>query len=381
MISAKMYQFFSPTQIKYGFGSTSNITSELSQLGCSRPLVVTDVGVFNAGICQNIVDILASERIDFSIYSDIVEDPNTAIVSKSAEKFKEDKCDSVICVGGGSALCAGKATALSAANSAPLWEYKGVNKYENPPYPCICIPTTAGSGCEVSGALVLTDERNDKILEILGKTIYPEIALLDPMMLKTLPTRPAIFAGIDALTHAIESLWTTEATPLTDSIAIEAAAMIFQNIIRAVYTDDMQAKGNMLFASTMANIACGNAKLGLVHALANTLHGKVPHGMANGIMFYPVFEFNLPICYTKLALLALRLGEKEEDDWSLALCIADRIEQLYDEFDFPRKFASDQLKDSQIPELVKFSIDHPQAKFNIRKSTIEDQINLFRKTI
>lgn len=219
-------------------------------------------------------------------FTDVRQNPDVACVSRGVEAFRAAQADLVVAVGGGSPMCAAKAIALIATNGGTIRDYEGFGKVSQRPLPTICLPTTAGSGTEVSAVTIITDEKRHIKMAIGSPLAFPPLAILDPELLLTLPFRQAAASGMDALSHAIEACLTTQATPLTNALALGAIRLMGENLVRAAKTRDLEAKGACLLASSMANMACGNARLGLNHALTwpiSSLFG-VPHGLANGIM-------------------------------------------------------------------------------------------------
>ena len=169
-------------------------------------------------------------------------DPVQKPCEKGADLLRSEGCDGVIVVGGGSPMCAGKGIALVATNGGSIAEYEGAERYKIAPLPVIGIPTTAGAGSEVSPTFVITDEKRNYKMAIRGDTCHPKVAILDPLLLLNIPYWPGINAGMDALAHAIGACCTTEATPITDSLAIAAFAMMMRHLVPSVLTNDLEAK-------------------------------------------------------------------------------------------------------------------------------------------
>jgi alcohol dehydrogenase len=238
----------------------------------------------------------------------------------------------------------------------------------------IGVPTTAGSGSEVSPTFLITNEEKNIKMAIGSDIGYPPTAILDPNLLRSLPARQAIWSGLDALSHAIESLCTNLSTPLTDAIALRAIQMMFQNLAPAAFTDNMEAKSKQLLASTMANIACGNAKLGLVHAFSfpfGNLH--IPHGLACGLMLPFVMEFNLPACQEKFAEMAIAIGENPNYSVDqLAYRAIERVKKLYKELSFPSRVTEKEVPKDKFDQIVKEAATQSQMRFNIRRANEKD---------
>ena len=203
---------------------------------------------------------------------------------------------------------------------------------------------------------------------------YPPVAILDPNLLRSLPPRQAVWSGLDALTHAVESLCTNLSTPLTDAIALRAIQMMFMSLAPAAFTDSTAARSKQLLASTMANIACGNSKLGLVHAFSfpfGNLH--IPHGLACGLMLPFVMEYNLPHAKEKFAQMAATIGEKADQPAdALADRAIERVKKLYVELGFPTCVTEGQVPRERLDQVVKEAAGASQMRFNVRKANEKD---------
>ena len=377
-----VYTFQLGTTIHHGFNSLSRLAAEVRRLGGGKVLVVSDKGVSGAGLTDRVTKHLTSEDISHVVFDDVEVDPCIATVERALAFLRKERCDVIAAVGGGSPVCAAKGIALLATNGGSLRDYEGMNRYGTSPLPVIAIPTTAGAGSEVSPVFIVTDEARNFKIDIGGPACFPRVAILDPLLLRDIPFWPAVNAGLDALTHAVEACCTGLATPLTDCIALEAIRMIVQNLAPAVLTNDLEAKNQQLLASTMANVACGNAKLGLVHALSKPLSAfHLPHGYANGILLPFVMEFNLPACAGKLARMARALGEghREEGEQRLAELAVHRVKQLYASLGFPNKLDEEQVSPNAIPEMVESAMTQAMWRFNVRRSTKEDLAGIYAR--
>jgi len=314
----------------------------------------------------------------------VPQDPGTRKVESGVKLLRATGCNIVAVVGGGSPLCAGKAIALVATNGGNIRDYEGLEKYQNPPLPVIAIPTTAGSGSEVSASFIISDEQRDNYkLTVNGYHCYPKVALLDPLLVRSLPPRQFIYSGVDALVHAIEATCTTQSTPLTDAIAYDAVRLIFNNLSRAACSGDLEAKGLQLLASTMANIACGNAKLGLVHSMSQPLGSfyHLAHGLTNGILLPYVMEYNLPAAVDKLAGMAAVLGLAGAGPGRLdqARAAIKAIKDLLDVVDFPDRIPEEKVPREDIPRLAKTAMGRSQVKLNLRKPTEGDVVEIYER--
>ncbi len=379
-----LFNFYMPTRIIHGFGSAQETGREAAALNMKKVLLVTDKGVKGAGLTDKVVASLEAAGIPVVLFADVEEDPGTKTVGRGLDLLKAEGCDGVVIVGGGSPLCAGKGIALLATNGGTLPDYEGQDKYKVPPLPVIGIPTTAGAGSEVSSAFIITDEKRNYKMSIWGKTCYPEIAILDPMLLANIPYGAGMNAGMDALSHAVGACSTIMATPITDALAVNAIAMMIKNLASAILTGDLEAKNQQLLASVMANIACGNARLDLIHALSHPLASRhMPHGLANGILVPFVMEYNLPVCADTFAKISIALGEAQPglttDD--LAERAIELVKELFARTGFPRKIPGDVATEKDIPDMVKQAMTRPMIKLNKRRCSERDLAELYKRAL
>jgi len=377
-----IFSFHMPTKVVHGFNAITQLGKEAKRLGIKRALLVTDGGVKGAGLIDDGLKALESEGIPAFVYDEVEMDPGTKTVAKGVEVLKSESCNGVVVVGGGSPMCAGKGIALVSANGGSIADYEGNEKYKVPPLPVIGIPTTAGAGSEVSATFIITDEKRNYKMAISGPKVYPDVAILDPLLLLHIPFWPGVNAGMDALSHAIGASCTNEATQITDSLAITSVALIIRNLVPAVLTNDLEAKNQQLIASTMANIACGSAKLDLMHALSHPLGSfHMAHGLANGILIPYVMEFNLPVCEDKFAQMAMAMGENPHGltTSELGRKAIERVKGLFTELGFPRKIPSEIVDKKEIPSMVKQAMTRPMTRFNRRKCSEKDLTEIYLK--
>lgn len=370
----RIIPFTMPTKIIHGFGSTKLIPEECKRIGIKKPILVTDEGIVKAGVIKEIEGILDGAKIPYVIYDKVEEDPSMKTVHEGEKLRQAEGCDGVIIVGGGSPLCAGKGIAVLATNGGKIADYQGVGKMKVAPLAVIGIPTTAGSGSEVSPTFLISNEEKQTKMAIGSDLGYPPTAILDPNLLRSLPPRQAICSGLDALTHAVESICTNLSTPLTDAIALRSIQMMFRSLAPAAFTDNMAAKSEQLLASAMANISCGNTKLGLIHAFSfpfGNLH--VPHGLACGLMLPFVMEYNLPSCKDKFAEMAMAIGEKpDQPEDVLADRAIERVKKLYVEVGFPTRVTEKEIPRDKLDQVIKEAAGTSQMRFNVRRANEKD---------
>lgn len=356
-MNQEISRFMARTTLYHGIGSSELSGAEASRLGISKALIVTDPGVRAAGLLEAVQVSLSKHKVAFEVFDQVEEDPDVATVHEAALYIRRAGCDGVVVVGGGSAICAAKGAALEAVNPvSSIRELEGINKYRVPPLPVVCLPTTAGSGSDVSYAFPLLDREKGREFSVGGDHIQPPVSILDPALLKTCPPWPMICAGLDALTHAVEALCTVRSNLLTDGLAFEAIGIIAANLRRAALTGDMEAKSRQMLASAVANFACGNAGLGVVHGIGVSARLKGSHGYKCAMLLPHGIAFNMPVCEEKFARAALAMGEPAGPGMGrreLAACFLRRIKELLRDLGFPRRFEAENLDRARIPDLIR----------------------------
>ncbi len=303
-------------RIMYAPGLRSELAYELSELGGARAAIFTDKGLMNAGVTAKVLDELADSHIDaVGVFDDIVQDARIDIINSGAAFYRECGADCMVVVGGGSVMDTAKAVNILVghdaedfqplAEQAALWE----DAEELPPH--IAFPTTAGTGCEVTNAMVVLDPEARAKLTVTHPYCNSDLAMLDPELTIDLPPKITAFTGMDALTHAVEGITSTGAEPIADALGLHAIRLICAYLPTAVRNpEDLEARGNMLIASTLAGMCFCNTMTGAVHATAHALGGKysIPHGMANAIMLPIVMEFNADQVPERFMMIADAMG-------------------------------------------------------------------------
>ncbi len=382
----QIQRFMFKTMVYYGAGSTELIGGEAAKLGIAKAMIVTDRGVRKAGLIKGVEDSLSKSRIKYDVFDEVQEDADVNVVHKVALRIKEAGCNGVVVVGGGSPLCAGKGAAVEVTNNVKdTRELEGWNKAKIPPLPVICLPTTAGSGSDIAGGFPIVDYENKRHFGISGENIAPPVSILDPLLLKTCPRLPMIYAGVDALSHALEAFWGANANPLTDSLAYEAIRLIMTNLKEAALTDNIEAKMNQHLGSTLAMLTAGQAGLGIVHAIGG-VHFAFKggsHGYKCGVVLPHVMEYHLPACENKFGRAAAILGVPAHNRATpeLARLFVRQVKQLLIDLDFPRKFAPENLSRAQIPEVLKEIRRNPTEIYNITKVKDEDLARIYEASL
>jgi alcohol dehydrogenase class IV len=352
-------------------------------------LLVSDRGLRNSGLLDRPIELLGEAGLELTIYTDMGIDPDVEVVARGAALARRHECDVVVGIGGGSPMCAAKAVAVVATNGGTIRDYEGFGNVGVCPLPTICVPTTAGSGTEVSAVTIITDRERHVKMPIGSPLMYPPLAILDAELLLSLPFQQAAASGLDALSHAVEACLTTQATPLTNALALGAVELLGRHLVKAAETRSLEAKESCLLASSMANLACGNARLGLNHALTWPISSlfELPHGLANAVMLPYVLEFTLPKAFEPMSRIAIALGEAPgtAPPEELAGRTVDRVRGLLDDLRFPTCFTEDQIDPSRIPEMVEMilrpGIYSLFRQVNLRVADREDLTMLYRSSL
>ena len=378
------YQFQTPTKIISGIGSTAEIIKELNDLHAKKVLLITDPGLVQAGVAQQVVEMLKQAAVEVEIFDAVEPDPSIQVATKAAEMAKNVKANVLIALGGGSAIDTAKSAALLVTNGGYLKDYAGVNKVIKPILPLIAVPTTAGTGSEVTIFAVMSDPEKQEKFTISSALIAPAVAVLDPLLTLKLPPSVTAFTGMDALTHAIEAFTSSIAQPATDALALSAIKLILKHLPVAVGRgDNIMARDGMLQASLLAGIAFNNAFLGLAHAIASPLggHFHVPHGLANAVMLPYVMEYNLPTAVRRYAEIGCALGLQAVGDTPRAVAekTVAAITQLARDINIPEKLSNIGAKEELLPLVARDALKSIQLKFNVRNASEKEILALLQK--
>lgn len=385
-----MQNYFLPPRIEFGDGAIQNLGEHVKNFGCKRPLLVSDAGVINAGLLAKAIDALKASKLPSATYSDIEPNPTDLSINDGVEAYKSEACDVVIAVGGGSVMDAAKAIRLLTTHAPPLEPYYadvgGIERVRDDMPPLICVPTTAGTGSEVSQGAIITDTSFNTTDRWRKRAIVTpfnmsNIALLDPGITLGMPPALTAATGMDAITHGIEAYTATKYHPIAEGVALQALRMLSANI-QKVYHDgeDVTARGEMLLGSCMAAFAFQKG-LGAVHSLAHQLStdAPIPHGVANAILLPPVMEFNFSHATEKYAEIARALGidTSSMDNDEAGRAAIDKIRAFNRALKMPQGLGDAGLDRAKIPKLgADAMLDHCH-KFNPRVCMEADMVALF----
>jgi alcohol dehydrogenase class IV len=298
--------FKTTMKIITGIQSVSTLRQEVAQLGGRKIFIFTDEGIVKAGICDKVLQILGGAAESIKVYGKVPPEPPLETVHECLNLAREAQCDLIIGLGGGSAMDVAKIISVLLTNEKPLEELIGVNLVEKRGVPKILIPTSAGTGSEVTPIVILTDQAENLKKGVVSDFLFPEAAILDPELTVSLPPGATAASGMDALIHAVEAYTSVNATPMTDHLALRAIELVVANIRSAwANGNNLEARMNMLEGSLLAGQAFANAGVTAVHAFAYPLGGEfhVAHGVANTVMLCAVLRFNMIANLKKFATL------------------------------------------------------------------------------
>ena len=354
-VAVRLLPIPQPTMM-VGPGASGRLGQAINDFGHRKILIVTDATIVRLGLMRPMTKALTAGGTEFVVFDEISPDAPILEIEKGVEIFKAEGCDAIIAFGGGSVMDAAKVIGLSAANNKRPLQLVGYFKGLHAPPAIYAVPTTAGTGSEVTVAAVVSDPTSQRKLVIADTRIVPTMAALDPSLMTVLPKDITAATGMDALTHAIEAFIGHWGSAFTDRMALSSVSMIYQNLPVAHATGkDLVAREKMALAASYAGQAFTRANVGYVHAIAHQLGGlyHTPHGLANAIMLPHVLRFLSPAITAKLAELALRvgLGKDSEPEVELAQKFLDSIDAMNARLGIPRHLEALRAKD--IPALAR----------------------------
>jgi len=317
IMKSARYKFFTPTQLLFGEGCSADIGKWIKEFNGTKVLLVTDKGLVQAGLVDDIKQHIIAEGLDIVVFDEVEENPTEQNVSAGRDLIFSDRIDVVVALGGGSPMDAAKAMAVLSSHPGNIAEYElGLKPLTQAGLPVIVIPTTAGTGSEATMGSVITDQKTHRKFDVVSPLMGPRLALVDPLVTQMLPAALTAATGMDALTHAVEGYTATLASPLTDALHLKAITMLGIDLPRAYHDgSDRQARSSVMMASMIAGIGFPNSGLGAVHGLTLPLGGHfgIPHGIANAIMLPHVMQFNLEACPDKFVDIANALGAHADE--------------------------------------------------------------------
>ncbi len=369
-------KFDLPTSWRHGRGIVSETGSMLLKLGCKNPLLLTDKLLLASGILEPVIKSLNDEGISFTVCDDVDKEPTVRLFESIVGRLDLDCFDSIIAVGGGSVLDVSKGLSVIGSLGGSISDYDGFELVPGiPRIKVIAIPTTSGTGSEVSDGVVLIDESRDTKFIVISKKICPSVALTDPEMTRSMPPHVTACSGIDALVHAIESYISRGSNPVTELFAKKAIRLIAKGLRPAFLDgDDMDAREKMQVGATMAMTAAMNTYLGLCHAMAMPLCAlyKIPHGQVVGMLLPHVLKYNSPAVKEKVEHVFRIMNYKNGYD---------DIGKLLDDIGLAARLSDFGYKESHLETIIKETLGSAQAPTNPRVPPEGDIADIVKRIV
>lgn len=380
-------KFNFPTSWHHGRGLAADSGRLLKDLGCKTTLVVTDKLLVDLRVLKPVTTSLDASNISYTICDEVTIEPTVSLFEDIVNKLDLKTFDSVIAVGGGSVIDVAKGLSIIAKFGGSIRDYAGYDKVPgHPDWKSIMIPTTSGTGSEVSEGTIFIDESLQSKILVLSLKICPTIALTDPEMVKTMPPNVTVNSGIDALVHAIESYTSIDASALTEPISLRAIELISEGLKPAYRNgDDLDAREAMQIGATMAMVAGMNAHMGLCHSMAMPLCAlyRMPHGQAVGMALSPVMAFNSEVVKQKVIDIFKVMGFADgatEEDVLTEECYQ-KLEDFLKEIGIAAKLSDFGYQDEHMETIVQGTMNSVQRPFNPRMPSNEDIAGIVRRII
>ena len=380
----RTFSYELPTKIEFGVGISERVPERVEECGGGRTLLVADPGVLAAGVVDKVTDALENASMPYVLFSDIEPEPEARSIVHGVELARSEGCDAVVGIGGGSALDSAKAIAVMLENEGHIRDYGGQNLVPNPGVPMIGLPTTAGTGSEVTIWSVIS-EKEEKVKYGVGSPyMTATIAMCDPELTLTLPPHITASTGIDALAHALESYVNKTTQPISEALSIRAMELIARSLRTAVVAgENLQARSDMLLASLSAALAFNPTRLGLAHALVMPIGAnyKIPHSVGVAILLPEVMRYNLIGNLEKFVTIARIFGENTEglslrDAAELSV---EAIRQLSEDVGVPEGLASYGVEEERLYDLAEAGMATGNVPVNPRKPTVDDLVGIMRR--
>jgi 1,3-propanediol dehydrogenase len=381
----RVVKFHAP-EIVFGLGSTSEVAFAVQRLGGVRPLLVTDPGLVEAGWASELEKDLSGSGTTPVVWSALTPNPKDHEIETGHAVYQEQGCDVIVALGGGSVMDAAKGIAILASNGGHILDYEGVDRVSSPIPPLVMVPTTAGTGADVSQFCIVTDTARGTKITILGRALVPDITVIDPRLLTTMPEWLSAATGLDALTHGIEAFVSLAHNPLTDHHALRAVTLVTSTLAATIREPDVMATRTVMAqASLEAGLAFTNAILGAAHAMSHQVGGllDLPHGVINGVLLPHVIRFNAGADARPYVPIAENLGlpEHRGEPEEAAFAVAERVESLAREVGVPRTLGELGVRESDLDRLASFALQDACMATNPRTPTHADMEALFRAAL
>ncbi len=381
----KEFRFKIPQNIEFGMGSLAKLPEILAECGSEHVFLISDRGLEKIGVVKKVRDIIENGGIRCTAYLDVQPNPTVDIVNEAAVLYQECGAAGIVALGGGSPMDVAKTVGVLVNYGGKITDYEGNHKVPGPIVPIIAIPTTAGTGSEVTASAVITDESRNYKFSVFSYEILPRYAVLDPELIMTAPASIAASCGVDALIHAIEAYISRNATPFSDAMAEKAMELIGANLRRFVANRaDEEAACAMMAGCNFAGIAFAWARLGNVHAMSHPVSAyfHVPHGVANSILLPTVLEYNALADQGRYRVIYNYIcqGEKAGDEFRPEM-LAEEVRRLNDALGIPRTLSEVGVTEDKIPEMAEDAMKSGNIPANPRQTTEKEITELYRKAM
>ncbi len=385
-MTTQTFPFFIPPVNLMGIGCHHEIGKRARILGMTKPLLVTDKGVVQTGMCEQICALLRAEGLKPVVFDETVPNPTDTNVASGVKVYKKNGCDSIITLGGGSPHDCGKGIGLVVSNGGAIHDYEGLDKSTKPLPPYIAVNTTSGTASEMTRFCIITDTRRKVKMAIVDWRVTPTLSVDDPMLMAGMPPKLTAATGMDALTHAVEAYVSTIASPITDACALKAIELIATSLRAAVANGkDMAARDAMTYAEFLAGMAFNNASLGYVHAMAHQLGGfyDLPHGVCNAILLPHVERFNLIAKVDRFVAIAKTMGEPVDglSPRAAAERALEAIKQLSADVGIPAGLAELGVKEKDFPLMAENAMKDACSFTNPRMATLQDIVQIYKNAL
>lgn len=373
-----LFSFSAPTDLRFGSGALDLLGSEASAHGWRKAYIISDAGLRQAGLIERLEAALIAGEIEYQIYQGVLPNPSVKVVEEALAPLAEFKPDLLIGCGGGSALDAAKIVNVLYSHDGRLWDYEGQDAVPGPCGPLIAIPTTAGTGSEVTQFAMISDPARRRKIPFASRHLLPALAIVDPALTLTLPPMMTAATGMDALTHAIEAMTTIAAQPISDALALRAIELIIENLPPAFSNgQDQEARRHMALASTLAGMAFNNAYVALAHSIAHALGGlyELPHGICCALALPVAMEYNLPARRAQYERIARALGASDAEAG-----IA-RVRELARQIEIPEGLRTLGVKAPDIQAIAQAAMEDGSTLFNPRELDPETMSALVEKLV
>ncbi len=379
------FRFKVPQVIEFGVGSLKKLPEILKESKSEHVFLISDHGLESIGVVKKVQDVIAEGGLKCTTFLDVIPNPTVDVVNDSAKRYKESGATSIIALGGGSPMDVAKATGVLATYGGKITDYEGLYKVPGPIVPIIAIPTTAGTGSEVTASAVITDEERNYKMSVISYEMLPKYAVLDPELIMTAPASVAASCGVDALIHAMEAYVSNFASPFTDAMAEKAMELIGANIRRFVANrKDVDAACAMMTGSTFAGMAFAWAKLGNVHAMSHPVSAyfHVAHGVANAVLLPTVVEYNALADHGRYEKIYNFIRESKEPakDFKPQMLV-DEIKKLNADLGIPASLSEVGVTEDKIEAMAKDAVVHPNVLANPRQTNLKEMIALYKKAL